>query len=162
MSRRHEDGPATFGLLLPGFLVLDAAAAPPLRPWLEYRTIMWVGDSPGRQPEKFPLFCQRLARDGRQHRDGLWRRRSRAAFAKSFSILRREHGQSRPLPQMEFERARLGKFVADWNKAGRSKSALVRDYCLDDPQWRAWAREEVGRIAARNGPHQPLAYNSAR
>jgi beta-galactosidase GanA len=35
----------------------------------------------------------------------------------------------------------------------------VRDYCLDDPQWREWARGQVRSIATRNSPHQPLAYN---
>src|SRR5271156_4534612 len=50
--------------LLARILVPDATAASPLRPWLEYKTIMWVGESPARQPGKFPLFCQRLREMG--------------------------------------------------------------------------------------------------
>src|SRR5580700_7773189 len=50
--------------LLPGLLVLDASAAPTLRPWQEYRTIMWVGDSVERKPEKYALFFQRLREMG--------------------------------------------------------------------------------------------------
>ena len=39
---------------------LLAAETPPLRPWTEYRAIMWIGDSAYKQPEKLPLFFQRL------------------------------------------------------------------------------------------------------
>ena len=35
---------------------------PPL--WNEYRTIMWIGDSAYRKPEKFPLFLSRLREMG--------------------------------------------------------------------------------------------------
>ena len=31
-----------------------------LRPWNEYRTIMWVGDSAYKQPAKMPRFFERL------------------------------------------------------------------------------------------------------
>src|SRR2546423_12777453 len=31
-----------------------------LRTWSEYRTIMWVGDTAYKTPEKLPLFFQRL------------------------------------------------------------------------------------------------------
>jgi hypothetical protein len=51
------------------------------------------------------------------------------------------------------------KFVTDWAKQGRPESALVRDYCLDDPAWQDWARGEMQKIARRNQVQQPLAYN---
>ncbi len=50
------------------------------------------------------------------------------------------------------------KFVTGWVKNGRPESALVRDYCLDDPQWRRLASEQVQRIVRRNRAHEPLAY----
>ena len=146
-------------LFLPGLLVLDATAAPLLRPWLEYRTIMWVGDSPGRQPEKFPLFCQRL-RDMGVNTALVYGDADPAPLWENHFPYYVENLVNRGLCLKWNSQVRdWEKLLAGWNQSGRSKSELVRDFCLDDPQWRGWAREEVRRIAARNGPHQPLAYN---
>ena len=41
-----------------------AEAGSQLRPWREYRTIMWVGDSASKRSEKLPLFYQRLREMG--------------------------------------------------------------------------------------------------
>src|ERR1035441_6889684 len=41
-----------------------AEAGSQLRPWREYHTIMWVGDSASKRPEKMPLFFQRLREMG--------------------------------------------------------------------------------------------------
>src|SRR5690348_6682997 len=50
------------------FMVALAASAqslaPSTRPWREYRTIMWIGDSASKQPDKLPLFLQRLREMG--------------------------------------------------------------------------------------------------
>src|SRR5208283_2299650 len=51
------------------------------------------------------------------------------------------------------------KFVTVWAGSGRPESALVRDYCLEDSQWRGWARQQVQEIARKNRAYQPLAYN---
>jgi hypothetical protein len=146
-------------LLLPGFLGLDVAAAPPLRPWPEYRTIMWVGDSPGRQPEKFPLFCQRL-RDMGVNTALVYGGGDPAPLWQNHFPYYVENLVNRGLCLKWNSHVRdWEKFLAGWNQGGRAKTGLVRDFCLDDPQWRAWAREQVRSIAALNGPHQPLAYN---
>src|SRR5262249_52238257 len=44
-------------------------------------------------------------------------------------------------------------------KNGRPDTALVRDYCLGDRQWRDWARRQVQQVVRGNQPHDPLAYN---
>jgi hypothetical protein len=55
--------------------------------------------------------------------------------------------------------------VRDWDKmvtawqGPRDKAALVRDYCLDDPAWRDWARDQMRRVAQKHAPHRPLAYD---
>ncbi|HVY72091.1 MAG TPA: hypothetical protein VHH73_19310, partial [Verrucomicrobiae bacterium] len=43
---------------------LMAADSNQLRPWNDYRTIMWIGDSAYKKPEKLPLFLQRLREMG--------------------------------------------------------------------------------------------------
>jgi hypothetical protein len=154
-----RNGFLLLGWLLPGFLVLDALAAEPLRPWLEYRTIMWVGDGPSRQPGKFPLFLQRL-RDMGVNTALVYGEADPAPLWQNHFPYYVENMVNRGLCLKWNSQVRdWDKFVTDWNKAGRPKTALVRDYCLDDLQWREWACGEVRRIAARNGPHQPLAYN---
>jgi len=45
-------------------LCLVAPAAETVRPWREYRTIMWVGDSAYKDPTKTALFFQRLREMG--------------------------------------------------------------------------------------------------
>jgi hypothetical protein len=146
-------------LLLPSLLVLDAAAATPLRPWLEYRTIMWVGDGAGGQPEKFPLFCQRL-RDMGVNTAMVYGASDPAPLWQNQFPYYVENLVNRGLCLKWNSQVKdWDKFVTDWSKAGRVTAALVRDFCLDDPQWRDWARDQVRQSATRNGPHQPLAYN---
>jgi hypothetical protein len=165
----HKEGEARPGLSLTlnllavaGALVMPAARGEgtnQLRPWRDYRTIMWVGDTVSRQPEKLPLFYQRLRQMG-------------INTAMVFG-----DGNPQPLVDHHFpyyvenlvnrglclkfnsKVADWDEFVADWASSGRPESALVRDYCLDDPQWRGWARQEVARLVRKNREHQPLAYN---
>ncbi len=136
-----------------------AAGTNELRPWNDYRTIMWVGDTAYKQPDKIPLFFQRLRDMG-----------INTAMAYG-------DGDLQPLLQNRFEyyvenminrglclkfnsKVRdWDKFVTDWSKQGRPESALVRDYCLDDPAWRGWAVREAQNLARKNREHQPLAYN---
>ncbi len=130
-----------------------------LRPWTEYRTIMWVGDTAYRRPEKLPLFFQRLREMGIN------------------TAMVYGEGEAQPLLDNRFpyyvenmvNRGLCLKFnsnVRDWDKcvtewahSGRPESGLVRDYCLDDPQWRQWARQQVQKLVRRHLEHQPLAYN---
>ena len=44
-------------------IVIAELPAPP-RPWNDYRTIMWVGGSVWKRPDRFPLFVQRLKEMG--------------------------------------------------------------------------------------------------
>jgi hypothetical protein len=51
------------------------------------------------------------------------------------------------------------KFVTEWAKNGRPDSGLVRDYCLNDPEWLGWARQEMQTVARKQREHEPLAYD---
>ena len=146
-------------LLLPGLLVLDASAAPTLRPWQEYRTIMWVGDSAERQPEKYALFFQRLREMGVNTAMVSGGADPAPLLQNNFPYYVENMVNRGLCLKWHSKVVDWDKFVTDWAKTGRPKSALVRDYCLDDPQWREGAREQVRQSAARNATHQPLAYN---
>ena len=51
---------ATVLVVSPVFTRADTNSPSQLRPWLEYRTIMWIGDSAYQKPDKIPLFFQRM------------------------------------------------------------------------------------------------------
>src|ERR1700719_2222117 len=42
----------------------EAEPSSQLRPWIDYHTIMWIGDNAYKQPSKLPLFFQRLREMG--------------------------------------------------------------------------------------------------
>src|SRR4051812_44030477 len=146
------------GLLL---LAIPAAAQTNtgLRAWKDYRTIMWVGDSAYRDPAKVPLFFKRLREMGVNtamvHGDG----DLRPLLTNHFPYYV-ENMVNRGLCLKFSSNVRdWDKFVTDWNKNGRPESAFVRDYCLDDSQWRDWARKEMASLVRKNAAHEPLAYN---
>ncbi len=146
-----------FLILLPG--ALAAADSSQLRPWQDYHTIMWVGDSVYRQLDKMPLFLQRLREMG-------------VNTAMVF-----DDGDPQPLIDSHFPYyvenivnrglclkfnstvIDWDKFVTQWAANGRPETYFARDYCLDDPAWRDLTHDWMRRIARKNGPHQPLAYD---
>ena len=130
-----------------------------LRPWRDYRVIMWVGDSAYQQPAKTPLFFQRLRDMGVNtamvHDDA-----DRRSLLDNHFPYYVENMINRGLCLKWNSNVRdWDKFVTDWAKSGRPESAFVRDYCLDDSVWRDWARGEMRRLARQNQADAPLAYD---
>ena len=147
-------------LLLPLWAVASwAQDTNRLRPWRDYRTIMWIGDTAYKQPAKLQRFFQRLRELGIN------------------TAMVYGDGDLRPLLDNQFpyyvenlvnrglclkwnsKVSDWDKVVTEWAKSGRPESALVRDYCLDDPQWGDWARQQVQQIVRKNREHDPLAYD---
>jgi hypothetical protein len=120
---------------------------------------MWVSDSAYRRPEKVALFFQRLREMGIN------------------TAMVHGQGDFQPLVENRFpyyvenlvnrglclkwnsKVQDWDQFVTDWARHGRPKSALVRDYCLDDPAWRAWARGQMQALARKHAPREPVAYD---
>ncbi|MEA3210438.1 MAG: hypothetical protein QOE70_3495 [Chthoniobacter sp.] len=144
--------------LAPIAFVNPAAAADELRPWTEYRAIMWIGDSAYKKPEKLPLFFQRLREMGINaamvHHDA-----PHPALLEAKLPYYVENLVNRGLC------LKWNSGVTDWDKHvtawkdGRSDAGLVREFCLDDPAWQKWARDEMQRLVRVNMTHQPLAYD---
>jgi hypothetical protein len=130
-----------------------------LRSWSEYRTIMWIGESGREHPEQFGLFLSRLREMGIN------------------TAMVYDDGNPQPLVDNGFPYyvenlvnrglclkfsshvSDWDKFVTDWARNGRKEAGLIRDYCLDDPQWLNWAKTATQNIVKKNRVHQPLAYN---
>ncbi len=136
-----------------------AADTNSLRPWTEYRTIMWIGDSASKRPEKLPLFYQRLREMGINTAMVYGGADPQPVVQAKFPYYVENLVNRGLCLKFNSQVTDWDKFVTDWARNGRSQAGLVRDYCLDDPQWLGWARNEVRLIATQNREHQPLAYN---
>lgn len=138
--------------------VASAEERSTLRPWTEYRTIMWIGDSVYKKPEKLPLFLQRLREmginTGMVHHGG-----DPGPFIENKFPYYVENLANRGLclkwnsPVRDWE-----SHVTAWAKT-RDAAGLKRPYSLDDPEWRAQARKDVQAIVRKNRAHTPLAYD---
>jgi hypothetical protein len=134
------------------------AAEPDFRPWPEYQVILWTGDSAAKNPAKWPLFFQRLREmnvtAGMVHGDGDLRPLLEAKFP--YYV---ENMVNRGLCLKWNSKVRdWDQMVTSW-KNPRDEAGLVRDYSLDDPQWRDWALSQVRSLVKKNAPHAPLLYN---
>ena len=120
---------------------------------------MWVEDTAFKQPDKVGLFFQRLREMGVN---------TAMAYGDGAIQPMLDH----PFPYYVENLINRGlclkwnskvkdwdKFVTDWTKSGRPETSFIRDYCLDDPQWRGWARGELQKIVRKNMAHQPVAYD---
>lgn len=158
--------PPHFACILWGVLLAEAnlvslwaGDAGQLRPWGEYKTIMWLGESAYKQPGKARLMFQRLREMGINtamvYNDGNLEPLLTNQFAYYVeNIVNRGLCLKFNSKVNDWE-----KFVTDWVKAGRPESALVRDFCLDDPQWQSWALRQMQTVVRKNRMHAPLAYD---
>lgn len=121
--------------------------------------MMWVGNSAYRQPEKLPLFFERLREMGIRavtvHAD----RANQPPVPDGFGFYV-ENIVNRGLCLKFNSNVRdWDKFVTEWTRNGRPESALVRDYSFDDPVWRGWARDRVRTVVTQHRGRGPLAYD---
>jgi hypothetical protein len=135
--------------------IVLAQATNQLRPWSEYRTIMWVGDTAYKNPDKLPLFFQRLREMGINtamvHGDG----DLRPLLDNHFPYYVENMVNRGLCLKWNSKVQDWDKFVTDWAKEGRPETALVRDYCLDDPDWRGWARTQMQQLVRKSREHHP-------
>lgn len=146
-------------MLLGGGLPAAPATEPArLRPWDDYRVIMWISDSAYQQPGKVALFYQRLREMEVNTAMVSGGGDPRPAVENHFPYYV-ENIVNRGLCLKWNSNVRdWDKFVTGWAKT-RDPAAFTREYSLDDPKWRQWAREEMSAAAKRHKDHQPLAYD---
>jgi len=148
-----------FSALLVAGRIAPAQGTNSLRPWADYRTIMWIGDSARNRPEQMPLFLRRLREMGINTGMIYGSASPQPLVQANFSYYVENLVNRGLCLKFNSKVTDWDKFVTDWAKDGRSETALVRDFSLEDPQWLGWARNEVRMIARQNREHQPLAYN---
>ena len=125
---------------------------------MEYRAIMWIGDTAYKKPEKLPLFFQRLREMGINaamvHHDAP----GQALLDAKLPFYVENMVNKGLCLKWNSRVSDWDKMVTAW-KTPRDETGLVREYSLDDPQWRAWARGEMQRLVKLNAPHSPFAYD---
>ncbi|MGC8742545.1 MAG: beta-galactosidase [Verrucomicrobiia bacterium] len=126
--------------------------------WTNYQTIMWVGDSPFKNKEKIPLFFNRMKELGVTAVSiSSWGDPS-VAITNNFNYYVENIINRGLCLKWNSKVTDWDKFIRGW-MATRSESDFIRDYCLDDPQWKNWAAQEMERVVKRNLNKNPLAYN---
>ena len=131
------------GAILTLFVALHASAAEApaqLRPWADYRAIMWVGDTAYKKPEKLPLFFQRLREMGINTAMAYGDGDLKSLLEQKFPYYVENMINKGLCLKWNSQVRDWDKFVTGWVKEGRLESGLERDYCLDGAEWRDWAR----------------------
>ena len=115
--------------------VFNAPATAAPREWRDYRTIMWVGDSVSKQPEKFPLFIQRLKEMGINTGMVFGDAESKPWDDAGFPFYVENVVNKGLCLKFSSPVTDWDAFVTKWAKSGRPETDLVRPYSLDDPEW---------------------------
>ncbi len=138
-------------LLLAG----SSESADSLRPWTEYRTILWISGSAWKKPDKFPLFLQRLKEMGVNSgmvtgdADG-------SAFVQAGLPYYVENIVSKGLClKYSSPVIHWSSFIDDWMKK-REAASFVRPYCLEDPGWLDWAKGRMKSVMKEHRAQAPL------
>ena len=124
----------------------------------QYRAILWIGDSAYKDPARVALFFQRLREMG-ANAGMVYDGGDPGRLVENKVPYYVENVVNKGLclkwnsAVQDWE-----AFVTAWHK-GRDEASLSRDYCLDDPAWRQWAREEIRSAARRNRENRPIAYD---
>lgn len=128
-----------------------------LRPWEDYRVILWTGVK-GQQAQSNPLLPERLRELGIN--TGMIGSGGDATFYE-------QHGFGHYVENIVNEGLCL-KFrseVTDWNQfvtkwsETRDMVALVRDYSLEDPVWLSRMEKQVQKTVRDAAPKEPLLYD---
>jgi len=138
---------------------LRAQVTNQVRPWGEYRSIMWVGDSAYKDPAKIPLFFQRLREMGVDTAMVHGQAESGPLVENHFPYYVENMVNRGLCLKWNSKVIDWDKFVTDWARDGRPESALIRDYCLDDPEYRGWARGQMQQLARKHRDQEPIAYD---
>ena len=120
---------------------------------------MWIGDSAAQHAQQYPLFLARLRQMGINTAMVYGDANPQPLFAQQFPYYVENLVNRGLCLKFNSTVKDWDKFVTDWAKNGRPETALARDYCLDDPQWRDWAKGVVTTIVRHSREHQPVAYN---
>ncbi len=143
-------------ILLPGST--PATAAEGLRPWNDYRTILWMGGSVQKSKERWPVMFERLRELG-INTAMVGRADDPKPFIDAGFGYYVENVVNKGLC-LKFSSSvtNWGKFIDGWMET-RDEKAFVRDYSLDDSVWRESVFDVMRKAARHHAPFGPVAYD---
>jgi hypothetical protein len=143
--------------LIVAALITSAATAQNLRPWTEYRVILWMGES-GQKALANPVMPERLRELGITS-GMIGPGGDPTFFAKNgFGHYVENIVNEGLCLKFRSNVTNWEKFVTEWAKT-RDKASLVRDYPLEDSTWLQRMSEHMKRTARDAMLHSPLLYD---
>ena len=140
------------------FLFLVPSAFAQLRPWNDYRTILWTSGSPEKHKEQWPLVVQRLKEMGINTGMGHREEPPKHLIDNGFGYYVENIINKGLCLKFSSHVTNWSKFVDGWAKT-RSANAFVRDYCFDDPKWLGEVTSVMSKAAAVHASSKPIAYD---
>ncbi len=127
-------------------------------PFSDYRVVLWIGESAYKDKARVGLFFQRLREMG-ANAGMVYGAGDPGPLVENHIPYYVENVVNKGLCLKWNSKVQdWESFVTAWHKA-RDQASLVREYCLDDTAWRAWAAEQMTAAALRNRDHHPIAYD---
>ena len=119
---------------------------------------MWIGDTAYKKPEKLPLFFQRLREMGINTGMVTGDADAQPLLDAKLPFYVENIVNKGLCLKWSSKVSDWDKMVTAW-KTARDEAGLVRDYSLDDPQWREWARGAMKSAVRKHATNHPLAYD---
>jgi hypothetical protein len=129
-----------------------------LRPWKDYRTILWMGGSVQKNKERWPVMFERLRELG-INTTMVGRDDDPKPFIDAGFGYYVENVINKGLC-LKFSSSvtNWSKFIDEWSKT-RDEKAFVRDYSFDDSAWRESVFDVMRKAARHHAPFGPVAYD---
>ena len=145
-------------LVLTLVLVSSMMAGAQLRPWNDYRTILWMSGKVNQHAEQWPLIAERMREmginTGMSGRDAP----PQNIIDSGFGYYVENIINKGLCLKFSSSVTNWGKHIDDWSKT-RSADAFVRDYSFDDPQWLGAMTDLMSKTAAAHAAAQPLMHD---
>ena len=145
-------------LVLTLVLVSSMMAGAQLRPWNDYRTILWMSGKVDQHAEQWPLIAERMREMGINTGMDCRDAPPQKVIDSGFGYYVENIINKGLCLKFSSSVTNWGKHIDDWSKT-RSADAFVRDYSFDDPKWLGAMTDLMSKTAAAHAAAKPLMYD---
>lgn len=145
-------------MLLASLTLTATTAAQQLRPWNDYRTILWMSGKVDQHAKQWPLIAERMREMGINTGMGGRDAPPQKIIDSGFEYYVENVINKGLCLKFSSSVTNWGKHIDEWSKT-RSADAFVRDYSFDDPKWLGAMTDLMSKTAAVHAPAKPLMYD---
>lgn len=145
-------------LVLSLILVSSVTAGAQLRPWNDYRTILWMSGNVDQHAEQWPIIAERMREMGINTGMGGRDAPPQKVIASGFGYYVENIINKGLCLKFSSSVTNWSKHIDEWSKT-RSADAFVRDYSFDDPKWLGAMTDLMSNTAATHVAAKPLMYD---